>query len=217
MAKKKAKISTTAWVIRMTGGTFVLAVLFGLATHFILQEIASLIISFIILFLVILLGVIFDTIGTAAAAAEVAPLNAKASCRVYGARRGVDLVRNAERVANFCNDVVGDITGIISGMVAAVIVFNLLAGFDELEFIIRILLTALVAALTVGGKAIGKKMALSKSTEIMLLSGLFLTHLGKAKALSPGSWPIIKKLRMKKKPGIKNKQGKSKQVKHKKK
>ncbi len=73
----------------------------------------------------ILLGVLVDIIGTAAAAAELAPLNAKAARKRDGARRAVELVQQADRVANICNDVVGDISGIISGALAAVIVSHL--------------------------------------------------------------------------------------------
>lgn len=169
----------------MAAGTFILAILFGLITQVLLQRVFSLYLSLFILLIVILIGVFFDTIGTAAAAANLSPLNAKAACRVEGARKGVDLVRNADRVANFCNDVIGDITGIISGAVAAVIVFNLLLFRDGADFYLRILLTAIVAALTVGGKAWGKNLALRKPTEIMLQAGLFLTRIER---FSPLNW-----------------------------
>ena len=126
-----------------------------------------------------MLGIIFDIIGTAAAAATIAPLNAKAARKIYGARRSVYLVQHAEHVANFCNDVVGDISGIVSGTLAAVIVLRLAlsVGLERVDLYAGILLTALVAALTVGGKAWGKSVAINHPTEVILLAGKVLTRL----------------------------------------
>ena len=180
MGQNKAKGKAWGWVLRMMIGTLILAVLFGLVTEMLLQRVYSFYLSLIILVIVISIGVISDTIGTAAAAAELSPLNAKASRKVEGARKGVDLVHNADRVANFCNDVVGDITGIVSGGVAAIIVFNLTFYTNGEELYLRVLLTAMVAALTVGGKAWGKYTALRKSTEIMMRVGFLLTRLERA-------------------------------------
>jgi len=82
-------------------------------------------------------------------------------------------------VANFCNDVIGDISGIVSGTLAAVIVSRLAAAsvFEKVEVYGGILLTALVAALTVGGKAWGKNLAITRSTEIIAFAGKILTRL----------------------------------------
>ncbi len=178
----KKKDTTFSWIIRMTLGTFVMAFLFGVLTQTIFQRDIKLVTALLILFVVVFIGVIFDTIGTAAAAATISPLNAKAARRVEGARKGVELVRNADRVANFCNDVVGDITGIISGGIAAVIVYRLIAHTEGADLYLRIILTALVAAVTVGGKAWGKYFALRRSTEIILKIGLILTRFEKLQA-----------------------------------
>lgn len=165
--------------------TFVLATILGFIAHYSLLEIHSLIISFMILLSVIALGIFSDIIGTAVAAADIAPFNAKAARKVRGARRGVYLVQHAEKVANFCNDVVGDISGIISGMLAAIIVLRLvsLVPYPSAEFYVGILLTALVAAVTVGGKAWGKAIAIRQSTEVIMMVGLLITQLEK-----PFSW-----------------------------
>lgn len=127
------------------------------------------------------IGILFDLVGTAAAAADIGPLNAKAARRVTGARRGVFLVKNAERVANFCNDVAGDISGIISGTLAAIIVFKLVVNYQSAQgdFYLNILLTALVAAVTVGGKAWGKVIAINHATEVILFAGLIITRMEK--------------------------------------
>jgi CBS domain containing-hemolysin-like protein len=174
--KKRRK---TRWVLVTVIWTFFLAIIFGFITHYLINEVKSLPVSFLILLLVVAIGIVFDLVGTAAAAANIAPLNAKAARRVTGARRAVYLVKNAEQVANFCNDVVGDISGIISGTIAALIVFKLVSFFPThmAEFYLGILLTAVVAAITVGGKAWGKSIAIRYSTEVILLAGLILTKI----------------------------------------
>ena len=174
--KKRRK---TRWLLVTVIWTFFLAIIFGFITHYLLNEVKSLTVSFLILLIVIVIGIVFDLVGTAAAAAKIAPLNAKAARRVTGAKKAVYLVKNAERVANFCNDVVGDISGIISGTIAALIVYRLVSFFPTqmADFYLGILLTAVVASLTVGGKAWGKSIAIKYSTEVILLAGLILTKL----------------------------------------
>ncbi len=166
------------WVIVISIYTFFLAIVFGFITQYFLNEIQSLVAAFVLLLIVVALGVIFDLIGTAAAAAKIGPLNAKAARREFGARRGVYLVKNAEKVANFCNDVAGDISGVVSGTLAALLVFRIVVTmpFDQAELYLGILLTALVAALTVGGKAWGKIIAINYSTEVIILVGAVITR-----------------------------------------
>ncbi len=169
------------WIVIISIWTFFLAIVLSFVSHYFLDRIQSIAASFMILLTVVFLGIIFDLVGTAAAAADIAPLNAKATRKVAGARRGVYLVKNAEQVANFCNDVGGDISGIISGSLVAVIIFKLVVNvpLEQAEFYLGIILTALVAALTVGGKAFGKVIAINYSTEVILLTGLLITRLEK--------------------------------------
>ena len=184
MGKNKRNRPTGRWVAQATAWSFVLAVAIGIVTGLLLDALSSLLLSFFILLVVVVLGVAFDIIGTAAAAAELAPLNAKASRKTAGARKAVELVQQADRVASICNDVVGDISGIISGSLAAVITARLVAArvYGPLELYGGTLLTALVVALTVGGKAWGKSMAINRSTEIILLVGKAATRLEELKS-----------------------------------
>ena len=191
MVGKNKRVRLAArWVLVITVWTFILAIVIGFVAQFMLNAIISLYVSFLILAAVILLGILFDLIGTAAAAADIAPLNAKAARKVPGARRGVYLVQHAEQVSNFCNDAVGDISGIVSGTIAAIIVLRLVASrfYPRIELYAGILLTALVAALTVGGKAWGKNLAINRSTEVIMIVGVILTRLEK-----PLEWLTPKK------------------------
>lgn len=174
MGRNKLTERRFSWVLKMAAGTFFLSLIFGIGSLLFLQKVFSLYLALAVLFLVIFTGVIFDTIGTAAAAGDEGPLNAKAARKITGARKGVYLVRNADRVANFCNDVIGDITGIISGTIVIIIVLNLMLNNDRLETPMQIVMTAVVASLTVGGKAWGKSIALHRSTDILMVVGAVL-------------------------------------------
>jgi CBS domain containing-hemolysin-like protein len=156
--------------------TFFLAIIFTWVTRSLIENVQSIIISFILLIIIIFIGIFFDMIGTAVTAADEKPFHAKAAKKIYGAKRGIYLVRNAEQVANFFNDVIGDISGVVSGVVAAVIIINLALGTPELsEIRLSILLAGIVSALTVGGKAVGKYFAINNPTNIVLFSARFLT------------------------------------------
>lgn len=124
----------------------------------------------VILVVIIGVGIIFDIVGTAVTASNEEALHAMAADRVPGSRWAILLVRRADRVANFCNDVVGDICGTTSGAAGAAIVLYL-AGRDVNPEILRTVIVGVVAALTVGGKAAGKHFALRQSERIMVLTG----------------------------------------------
>jgi len=153
-------------------GTFFLAVVISSYSQIFLNSIDSLFFSFALLLLIIFIGIIFDIIGIAATAAEEAPFHARASRRLPGARQSIWLIRNADKVANFCNDVVGDICGTVSGSIGALIVISILKYFDGWEdWIIGTVMVGFVAALTVGGKAAGKSAAINSADKIILHVG----------------------------------------------
>ncbi len=174
------KQRTVRWILQASIWTFFLASGFALITRLLVQGINSTVVSFVILFLIIFIGILFDTIGTAVAAADETPFHSKASKKIYGAKKGIYLVKNAEKVANFCNDVIGDISGVISGTIGAFIIINLALlrpGVNELY--LNIFLAGMIAAITVGGKAVGKYLAINHSTEVVFLAARFMTTVEK--------------------------------------
>ena len=169
---------TVRWAIIASIWTFFLALLFALITRFLLDNIQSIIISFVILLFIISIGVISDTFGMAVAAADERPFHAKAAKKIPGAKQAIYLVRNADQVSNFANDVIGDISGVVSGVAGAVIILNLVIRTPGLgELYLSILLTAMIAALTVGGKAVGKSLAISRPNDLVFFVARFLTGL----------------------------------------
>jgi len=179
LSSNRFRKGRTGWIINITLWTVFLAVLFGFVSQAVLKEIDAIFVYFFLLTLIIFTGIVFDTIGIAAAAAKEMPLHAKAAKKVYGAKNAILLVRRADRVASFCNDVVGDISGIVSGGVAALIIVQLAGGGGHSlsETTLNIALTACVAGLTVGGKAVGKSIAISRSEEIILIVSMVLTKI----------------------------------------
>lgn len=173
--KAKKKFHALKSGLMIGSGALVLSVIFNLGSQFILDFLPSIALKLTLLAMIILIGVFFDIIGVAAAAATEGPCHAQAATRTFGAKQAVKVVRNADRVSSFCNDVVGDICGILSGAIAAAVVFELMANASGIpELAASTLLTALVAGLTVGGKAAGKSLAIKHANDIVLRVGMLL-------------------------------------------
>ncbi|SMP48457.1 hypothetical protein [Anoxynatronum buryatiense] len=155
------------WVVTVSIWTFFLAALFNYLSEQLLIR-AEIVASFFILISIILLGVFFDMVGIAVAVASEKPFHAMAADKVPSARAAIRLLKNAGVVSNICNDVVGDICGIISGVAAATILLKIVPQMPMLhQLLVTLVLGGFVASLTVGGKAIGKNIALEKSHEIV--------------------------------------------------
>ncbi|NLG83347.1 MAG: hypothetical protein GX493_01800, partial [Firmicutes bacterium] len=135
-------------------------------------------VSLFTLLTIIGVGIVFDMIGVAVAAADETPFHAMASDRVSGSREAVWLIRQAERVANFCNDVVGDVCNTVTGAITAALAVVLAARYRLDQSLVSILAIAMVAALNVGGKAMGKVYALGRPEEILLFVGRGFARLG---------------------------------------
>ena len=171
--KKKTNLK---WLIKIILISLVASVVFTLASTEILGR-TGYIMSFTILAVFIIVGIIFDVIGIAVTAANEAPFNSMATRRQRGAAESLRMVKNANKVTCYCNDVIGDVTGIVSGTTAALIAARLMEGFNTENLIFPVGISAIVTGLTVGGKAIGKTLAFNKSTEIVLGVGKLLNVL----------------------------------------
>ncbi|HHW37160.1 MAG TPA: hypothetical protein GXX18_07990 [Bacillales bacterium] len=161
--------------------TFVLAAIFSIISTVMLSGVKWGI-GMLLVLLIVLVGIFFDILGIASTAADETPFHAMASKKVNGSKQAILITRNADRFANFCNDVIGDISGIISGTATALVIIQLATSFgysedSAFQYIISVVFTSIVAALTVGGKAFGKSFAIRYSTEIIFKVGQLLFHL----------------------------------------
>lgn len=155
------------WVFFISIWTFIFAAIFSIITENLVTNI-SILMAFLVLIVVITIGIIFDIIGIAVTAAKEKPFHSMAANKIKEARYAIRLVQNASQVSNFCNDVIGDISGIVSGAIGTTIIFRIINIYPLLNStIMTIVLTSLIASLTVGGKAFGKSIALLHSEEII--------------------------------------------------
>ncbi len=159
------------WVVLITFWTFVTSMLLTLFADSVMPR-AHIGVAAAILMTFISAGIFFDIIGLAVATASEPPFHSMSSRRVSGARQAIRLIRNAEKVSNFCNDVVGDISGIISGSTTAAIVARVVNAYGMESIFISLLFTGIVAALTVGGKAVGKGYAIKNANAVTYQVGL---------------------------------------------
>lgn len=174
-AKKRPKPerSPGRWAVKVFFMAVVLSAVLGFASDQALDG-AGMAAAFIVLLVFILLGIFFDIIGVSVTAADEKPFHSMAARKTPGAKEALGLIRKADRVSSFCNDVVGDICGIITGSTVAVIVVRMQSDFGLPAVATSLLLTALASGLTIGGKAVGKSFAIAKSTRVLQLVGRFL-------------------------------------------
>ena len=171
--KGKQGKSSSRWAVQV----FFIAVTLSAALSFASDQAldgAGLAVAFVVLLAFILLGIVFDIIGVAVTAADEKPFHSMAARKTPGAREALNLIRKADKVSSFCNDVVGDICGIISGSTGAVIVVQIQSAFGMPGMVISLAVTALTSGLTIGGKALGKSFAIAKSTAVLQLVGRLL-------------------------------------------
>ncbi|HEX3033421.1 MAG TPA: CNNM domain-containing protein [Bacillota bacterium] len=152
----------------LIGGTsFVIAILMSIGSGVVVNSFHNLVLALILLILIITVGIIFDLVGVAVTVAEEHHFHAKASKKVKGSKQANNLIAQADKVASFCNDVVGDICGTVSGSLGAAIVYMIVTNGSRYDQLVTTLMTGIIAALTVGGKAAGKKLALEQSERVV--------------------------------------------------
>ena len=180
-ASKKERSRTIRWVVTVFFFTLVVSGMISLISDEVMAR-SGLLAAFAILLGLVFLGIIFDIIGMAVATASEKPFHSMAARKVPGAQEAIRLLRNAERVSSICNDVVGDICGVVSGSASATIAALILTHVDlGWPRAVSLAMSALVAGLTVGGKAIGKTIAVNSCTQIVHLVGRVLHTLNRFK------------------------------------
>jgi len=164
---RKERNKTIRWVVIIFFVTILVSGVISLGSEELMAN-SSMAVAFLILLTIVMLGIIFDVIGVAVTSAEEKPFHSMAARKVPGAQEAIHLLRNAEKVGSICNDVVGDICGVVSGSASATIAGQILSNFDfTWPRLVSLVMSSLVAALTVGGKAVGKTFAIHSCTTIV--------------------------------------------------
>ena len=164
---RRERNKTIRWVVTI----FLVTILVSGTISFvsdIIMETSTIWVAFLILLVIVLIGIMFDVIGVAVTSADEKPFHSMAARKVPGAQEAIHLLRSAERVSSICNDVIGDICGVVSGSASATIAAQVLQKMEFSDItVVSLVMSAVVAGLTVGGKAIGKTFAINSCTHIV--------------------------------------------------
>lgn len=178
VTKKKEKVKKETinwhWVITIVIISFFISLGLSFISELTIPKL-PLVIGIIITLLFIFLGIIFDIIGVSVTTADEAVFHSMNSRKVYGAATAVKFKKNADKVSSFCCDVIGDICGIISGASGTTIALILITKCNFNPLLTTLVISAIIASLTIGGKAIGKSFAINKSSIILYEFAKFIS------------------------------------------
>ena len=172
--KEKQK-KNRKWMIQIFFMAFLISVMFSFVSETMIPKLST-IFGVLLILVFILLGIIFDMIGVAVTASDEAPFHSMSARKVKGANIAVLLKKNADKVGSFCNDVIGDICGVVSGSAGAIIASSFAQTLHVSSFLMSLLVTGLIAAFTIGGKAIGKSFAINQSDMILYKVAKFISY-----------------------------------------
>lgn len=174
MIKSKKNNIDYLWIIKIVLISFIISVFFSFVSEMTIPKF-NILFGILICLLFIFIGIVFDMIGVSVTASDESIFNSMAAKKIRGAKLAVKFKKKADKVSSFCNDVVGDICGIISGSAGAVIALRIstITGFNAL--LVTLLVTGLISAFTIGGKALVKGTAIKNSNRILHRFTIFLS------------------------------------------
>lgn len=164
--KKDKNLIDYNWIIKIVIASFSISVVFSLISETAIPNV-NLILGILLSLIFIFLGVVFDMIGVSVTASGDKIFHSMAAKKIKGAKMAIKLKKNASKVSSFCNDVVGDICGIISGSTGAVISIKMTESLNCNSLPVTLIIMGIISALTIGGKAIVKGLAIKKSNDIL--------------------------------------------------
>ena len=181
--KKKQKRRIPPWLVWGLGVlilSFALTVLFSFLTEVSIKN-SPLYICIIVLVVLLVVNIVCDVIANAIISCKPEAFHAMASKKIKGAKRAVSFCRNATKLSSIFADVIGDICGIVSGAAGAALIVHFAVSGTIYELIASIGVSAVIGALTVGGKAIFKHFAIKYNKQIVFGFAKFTTVFKKEK------------------------------------
>lgn len=179
--KKKHKYAWLIWGISVLFLSFVLTILFSFLTEVVIKN-STAVICVVVLLVLLVLNIGCDVLANAIISCKPEAFHAMASNKIKGAKRAVVFCRNASRLSSIFADVIGDICGIVSGAAGAALAVSIaLGGGTTLQLIASIGVSAVIGALTVGGKAIFKHIAITFNKQIVFGFARFTTFFKREK------------------------------------
>ena len=169
-----------AWGLGVLVLSFVLTVLFSFLTEISVKD-SPAFVCIIVLVVLLFLNIICDVLANAIISCSPEAFHAMASKKIKGAKRAVTFCRNATKLSSIFADVIGDICGIVSGAAGTALVVHFALNGSIYEIIASIGVSAIIGALTVGGKAIFKHFAIKYNKQIVFGFAKFTTFFKKEK------------------------------------
>ena len=170
-----------AWGLSVLAISFALTVVFSFLTEVSIKG-SPVYICVIVLVVLLVLNIGCDLLANAIITCNPEAFHAMASNKIKGAKRAVAFCRNATKLGSIFADIIGDICGIVSGAAGtALVVYIAASGGKTIELIASIGVSAVIGALTVGGKAIFKHFAIKYNKQIVFGFAKFTTFFKKEK------------------------------------
>ncbi len=179
---KKRPPEWLLWGVGVLFLSFGLTVVFSFLTELVIDENSSAILCVVVLLVLLVLNISCDVLANAIISCKPEAFHAMASNKIKGAKRAVTFCRNSTKLGSIFADVIGDICGIVSGAAgAALAVIIAVSGDSLVKLVASILVSAIIGALTVGGKAIFKHFAIKYNKKIVFAFARFTTFFKKEK------------------------------------
>ena len=161
------------WLLTVCIVSFLLSILMSVTSETFIPKV-NIVVGILIILLFIFISIIFDMIGVAITAQEETPFHSMASKKIKGSTHSVKLLKNSDKIASICNDVVGDVCGVVSGSAGVLVASSISIKYDLNASLVVLIVTAIIASLTITGKAYGKSIAINNSKAITEQVGKFL-------------------------------------------
>ncbi len=183
LKRKKHKHRVPPWLVwglSVLVLSFALTVLFSFLTEVSVKD-SPLYVCLIVLIVLLVVNIVCDVLANAIISCNPEAFHAMASKKIKGAKRAVSFCRNATKLSSIFADVIGDICGIVSGAAGTALVVHFAVSGSIYELIVSIGVSAVIGALTVGGKAIFKHFAIKYNKKIVFGFAKFTTVFKKEK------------------------------------
>lgn len=178
--KKRHKYAWLVWGISVFLLSFALTVVFSFLTEIAIKDSPSFV-CILVLLVLLVMNISCDVLANAIISCKQEAFHAMASNKIRGAKRAVVFCRNASKLGSVFADVIGDICGIVSGAAGAALVIHVSVAGTTGELIASIMISAAIGALTVGGKAIFKHVAITFNKQIVFGFAKFTTFFKREK------------------------------------
>lgn len=173
-SKKKHKDNQVLWLTLILVLAVTLSLTFSILSELVLSD-TVVAVAIIVILIFILISVLFDMLGLAVASSNIEHFTAMAAKKIKGAKQAMIMCKGADKVSSIC-DVIGDVCGILSGAAGASILAKIAINPEHTFLMIFIpsLVSAIIAGLTIFGKAALKKVALKYANPITFKFAKFI-------------------------------------------